>query len=49
MDKADEEAIRRIELGFNEALGRHDTYGMVDGQWRTVAVQNTDVRPGRRH
>jgi len=21
----------------------------VDGQWRTVAVQNTDVRPGRRH
>ncbi len=21
----------------------------LDGQWRTVAVQNTDVRPGRRH
>src|SRR5262245_22428048 len=21
----------------------------VDGRWRTVAVQNTDVRPGRRH
>jgi uncharacterized protein (TIGR02246 family) len=134
VDKADEEAIRRIELGFNEAWGRHDAHGMVesmaddahfvtvngawtktraeylelmtrlhgasgpfrssiretpameirslvpdvailhsrfhiygdidepertgigtrvvcriDGQWRTVAVQNTDVRPGRRH
>ena len=21
----------------------------MDGKWRTVAVQNTDVRPGRRH
>jgi uncharacterized protein (TIGR02246 family) len=21
----------------------------LDGRWRTVAVQNTDVRPGRRH
>jgi hypothetical protein len=21
----------------------------IDRQWRTVAVQNTDVRPGRRH
>ena len=21
----------------------------IDGQWRTVAVQNTDVRAGRRH
>ena len=21
----------------------------IDGQWHTVAVQNTDVRPGRRH
>ena len=21
----------------------------VDGRWRTVAVQNTDVRAGRRH
>jgi uncharacterized protein (TIGR02246 family) len=21
----------------------------MDGRWRTVAVQNTDVRPGRRH
>ena len=131
---ADEEAIRQIELGFNEAWGRHDAHGMVesmaddahfvtvngawtktraeylelmtrlhsasgpfrsstretpvmdirflvpdvammhsrvhiygdidepertgigtrvvrriDGQWRTVAVQNTDVRSGRRH
>jgi uncharacterized protein (TIGR02246 family) len=131
MNKADEEAIRQIELGFNEAWARHDAHGMVesmaddahfvtvngawtktraeylelmtrlhgasgpctretpvmeirsllpdvtmmhsrfhiygdidepertgigtrvvcriDGQWRTVAVQNTDVRPGRRH
>jgi hypothetical protein len=21
----------------------------LDGRWRTVAVQNTDLRPGRRH
>ena len=21
----------------------------IDGRWRTVGVQNTDVRPGRRH
>jgi uncharacterized protein (TIGR02246 family) len=134
MNKADEEAIRQIELGFNEAWGRHDAHAMVrsmaedahfvtvngawtktraeylelmtrlhgasgpfrsstretpvmdirflvpdvaimhsrfhiygdidepertgigtrvvrriDGQWQTVAVQNTDVRPGRRH
>ena len=134
MNKADEEAIRQIELGFNEVWGRHDAHGMVelmvedahfvtvngawtktraeylelmtrlhgasgpfrsstretpvmdirflvpdaaimhsrfhiygdidepertgigtrvvrriDGQWQTVAVQNTDVRPGRRH
>jgi len=21
----------------------------IDGRWRTVSVQNTDVRPGRRH
>jgi hypothetical protein len=21
----------------------------IDGKWRTVAVQNTDVRVGRRH
>jgi len=134
MAKADEDAIREIELRFNEAWGRHDADGMVesltddaqfvtvngawtktraayldlmqrlhgangpfrsstretpemhvrflapdvammhskfhihgdveepertgigtrvvrkiDGRWRTVAVQNTDVRPGRRH
>jgi uncharacterized protein (TIGR02246 family) len=134
MSKADEDAIREIELGFNEAWGRHDALGMVesmaddaqfvtvngawtetraeyldlmtrlhgasgpfrsstrktpvirvrflapdvammhsrfhiygdidepertgigtrvvrriDGRWRTLAVQNTDVRPGRRH
>jgi len=134
MTKADEEAIRAIELRFNEAWGRHDADGMVesladdaqfvtvngawtktradyldlmrrlhgpdgpfrmstretpemrvcflapdvammhsrfhiygdteesartgigtrvvrrlDGEWRTVAVQNTDVRAGRRH
>jgi ketosteroid isomerase-like protein len=30
VDKADEEAIRRIELGFNEAWGRHDAHGMVE-------------------
>jgi uncharacterized protein (TIGR02246 family) len=134
MTKADEDAIREIELRFNEAWGRHDPDGMVesllddaqvitvngawsktraefrdlmrrlhgasgpfrsstretpemhvrfiapdvavmhsrfhiygdieekertsigtrvvrklDGQWRTVAVHNTDLRPGRRH
>jgi uncharacterized protein (TIGR02246 family) len=134
MTKADEEAIRQIELRFNDAWGRHDADGMVeslsddaqfvtvngawtktraeylhlmqrlhgpngpfrtsgretpimhirflasdvammhsqfrihgdvdepertgigtrvvrkiDGRWRTVAVQNTDVRAGRRH
>jgi uncharacterized protein (TIGR02246 family) len=134
MAKADEDTIRAIETGFNEAWGRHDADGMVesmaddaqfvtvngawtksraeyldlmqrlhspngpfrsstretpemhvrmlaldvammhsrfhiygdvdenvrtgigtrvvrklDGRWRTVAVQNTDLRPGRRH
>jgi uncharacterized protein (TIGR02246 family) len=134
MTKTDEDAIREIEMRFNEAWGRHDADGMVesladdaqfvtvngawtktradyldlmrrlhgangpfrlstretpeahvrflapdvammhstfhihgdtdesvrtgvgtrvvrklDGRWRTVAVQNTDVRPGRRH
>jgi len=134
MTKADEDAIREIEVRFNEAWGRHDADGMVEslvedaqfvtvngawtktrgdflalmqrlhgasgpfrsstretpemhvcflapdvavmhtrfhiygdidesertsigtrvvrklgGQWRTVAVQNTDLRPGRRH
>jgi len=27
---ADEEAIRAIELRFNEAWGRHDAEGMVE-------------------
>src|SRR6188472_3547752 len=122
MSKTDEDAIREIELRFNEAWGRHDPEAMVeslvddaqfvtvngawtktrdgfrdlmrrlhgangpfrsstretpemhsrfhiygdvdesertsigtrvvrkvDGRWRTVAVQNTDVRAGRRH
>ncbi|MGC1869270.1 MAG: SgcJ/EcaC family oxidoreductase [Pseudolabrys sp.] len=128
MTKADEDAIREIELRFNEAWGRHDADAMVesladdaqfvtvngawtttradylnlmqrlhgsggpfrtstretpimhvrflapdvatymailknlcalglvrascrkiDGRWRTAAVQNTDVRAGRRH
>ena len=134
MTKADEDAIREMELRFNEAWGRHDADGMteslvddaqfvtvngawtktradfgglmrrlhgangpfrsstretpemhvrflapdvaivhsrfhiygdldqsertsigtrvvrkLDGRWRTVAVQNTDLRPGRRH
>ena len=131
MTKADEDAIREIELRFNRAWGRHDADAMVeslvqfvtvngawtktraefrglmqrlhgangpfrssiretpemhvrflapdvammhtrfhihgdidesvrtsigtrvvrkhDGRWRTIAVQNTDVRPGRRH
>jgi uncharacterized protein (TIGR02246 family) len=30
MSKEDEEAIREIELRFNEAWGRHDADGMVD-------------------
>jgi len=30
MTKADEDAIRAIELQFNEAWGRHDPDGMVD-------------------
>jgi uncharacterized protein (TIGR02246 family) len=41
MTKADEEAIREIELRFNEAWGRHDADGMVesladDAQFVTV-------------
>src|ERR671937_1952292 len=30
MTKADEDAIREIELRFNEAWGRHDPDGMVE-------------------
>jgi len=41
MSEADEEAIREIELRFNEAWGRHDPDGMVeslaeDAQFVTV-------------
>ena len=41
MNKADEDAIREIELQFNEAWGRHDAGGMVesltdDAQFVTV-------------
>src|SRR6476646_1522784 len=41
MSKADEDAIREIELRFNEAWGRHDADGMVeslaeDAQFVTV-------------
>jgi ketosteroid isomerase-like protein len=41
MTKADENAIRDIELRFNEAWGRHDADGMVesltdDAQFVTV-------------
>jgi ketosteroid isomerase-like protein len=41
MTKADEDAIREIELQFNEAWGRHDADGMVasladDAQFITV-------------
>ena len=41
MTKADEDAIREIELRFNEAWGRHDADGMVesltdDAQFVTV-------------
>jgi uncharacterized protein (TIGR02246 family) len=41
MTKADEDAIREIELQFNEAWGRHDANGMVaslsdDAQFVTV-------------
>jgi hypothetical protein len=52
MTEADEDAIREIELRFNEAWGRHDVDGMIeslDGRWRTVAVQNADLLSGRRH
>jgi len=41
MSKADEDAIREIELRFNEAWGRHDADAMVesladDAQFVTV-------------
>jgi uncharacterized protein (TIGR02246 family) len=49
MTKADEEAIREIELRFNEAWGRHDADGMVesladDAQFVTVNGAWTKTR-----
>jgi uncharacterized protein (TIGR02246 family) len=43
MSKADEDAIREIELRFNEAWGRHDADGMAelladDAQFVTVSA-----------
>jgi uncharacterized protein (TIGR02246 family) len=36
MTKADEDAIREIELRFNEAWGRHDADATVNGAWTTT-------------
>src|ERR1035441_5520751 len=49
MTKADEDAIRDIELRFNEAWGRHDADGMVesladDAQFVTVNGAWTKTR-----
>src|SRR5436853_7548871 len=49
MVKADEDAIRDIEWGFNEAWGRHDADGMVesladDAQFVTVNGAWTKTR-----
>jgi uncharacterized protein (TIGR02246 family) len=49
MSKTDEDAIRAIELGFNEAWGRHDAEGMVesltdDAQFVTVNGAWTKTR-----
>ena len=49
MTKADEDAIREIELRFNEAWGRHDADGMVksltdDAQFVTVNGAWTKTR-----
>lgn len=51
MTKADEEAIREIELRFNAAWGRHDADGMVesladDAQFVTVNGAWTKTRAG---
>ena len=60
MTKADEDAIREIELRFNEAWGRHDTDGMVDslsddaqfvtvnGAWTKTRAEYLDLM-GRLH
>jgi uncharacterized protein (TIGR02246 family) len=49
MTKADEDAIRDVELKFNEAWGRHDAEGMVeamadDAQFVTVNGAWTKTR-----
>jgi uncharacterized protein (TIGR02246 family) len=49
MTKADEDAIRDIELRFNEAWGRHDAEGMIesltdDAQFVTVNGARTKTR-----
>jgi hypothetical protein len=49
MAKADEDAIREIELRFNDAWGRHDVHGMVesladDAQFVTVNGAWTKTR-----
>ena len=49
MTKTDEDAIRDIELQFNEAWGRHDADGMVgsltdDAQFVTVNGARTKTR-----
>ena len=49
MAKADEDAIREIELRFNDAWGRHDADGMVesladDAQFVTVNGAWTKTR-----
>ena len=53
VSKADEDAIRAIELRFNEAWGRHDADGMVeslddDAQFVTVNGAWTKSRAGFR-
>jgi uncharacterized protein (TIGR02246 family) len=53
MTKADEDAIREIELQFNEAWGRHDADAMVeslvdDAQFVTVNGAWTRTRDGFR-
>jgi uncharacterized protein (TIGR02246 family) len=53
MTKTDEDAIRAIELRFNEAWGRHDADGMVesladDAQFVTVNGAWTKTRAGFR-
>src|SRR2546423_15560710 len=53
MTKTDEDAIREIELRFNEAWGRHDPEAMVeslldDAQFVTVNGAWTKTRDGFR-